>query len=208
MILKCPECGLQVSDKATTCPHCGYPINMGKQTSSVGNAPRKRLPNGFGQISKIKNRNLRNPYRVLVTVGKDSNGKPVVKPLYPQSYFHTYNEAYEALVEFHLKPGEISPYVTALELYYHWSKEHYARLTSDAAIRGFQSAWKRCSSLYGIRVSELTKEPLIECIREITSASIRAKIKVLFDLMLDYAIEKNVVANNVARSFRLNEVKN
>ena len=27
MLLKCPECELQVSDKAMVCPHCGYPMN-------------------------------------------------------------------------------------------------------------------------------------------------------------------------------------
>ena len=26
MLIKCPECKLQVSDKAITCPHCGYPL--------------------------------------------------------------------------------------------------------------------------------------------------------------------------------------
>ncbi|WP_366525888.1 zinc-ribbon domain-containing protein, partial [uncultured Parasutterella sp.] len=26
MLIKCPECELQVSDKAATCPHCGYPM--------------------------------------------------------------------------------------------------------------------------------------------------------------------------------------
>lgn len=26
MLKKCPECDLQVSDKALTCPHCGYPL--------------------------------------------------------------------------------------------------------------------------------------------------------------------------------------
>ena len=26
MLTKCPECDLQVSDKAYTCPHCGYPL--------------------------------------------------------------------------------------------------------------------------------------------------------------------------------------
>lgn len=26
MLIKCPECELQVSDKAMNCPHCGYPI--------------------------------------------------------------------------------------------------------------------------------------------------------------------------------------
>ena len=25
-LIKCPECGNQISDKAITCPHCGYPI--------------------------------------------------------------------------------------------------------------------------------------------------------------------------------------
>lgn len=26
-LMKCPECGLQVSDKALACPHCGYPLD-------------------------------------------------------------------------------------------------------------------------------------------------------------------------------------
>ena len=26
MLIKCPECELQVSDKALSCPHCGYPM--------------------------------------------------------------------------------------------------------------------------------------------------------------------------------------
>ena len=27
MIIKCPECGKDISDKALSCPHCGCPIN-------------------------------------------------------------------------------------------------------------------------------------------------------------------------------------
>lgn len=26
-IISCPECGKAISEKATACPHCGYPIN-------------------------------------------------------------------------------------------------------------------------------------------------------------------------------------
>lgn len=26
MLIKCPECGAAISDAATACPHCGYPI--------------------------------------------------------------------------------------------------------------------------------------------------------------------------------------
>lgn len=30
-IIKCPECGQQMSDNAKTCPHCGYQYNKEKQ---------------------------------------------------------------------------------------------------------------------------------------------------------------------------------
>lgn len=26
-LVKCPECGKEISDKTEKCPHCGYPIN-------------------------------------------------------------------------------------------------------------------------------------------------------------------------------------
>lgn len=26
MLIKCPECGKDISDQASSCPHCGYPI--------------------------------------------------------------------------------------------------------------------------------------------------------------------------------------
>ncbi|MDO4384502.1 MAG: zinc-ribbon domain-containing protein [Clostridia bacterium] len=25
-LIKCPECGLSISDKAAVCPNCGYPL--------------------------------------------------------------------------------------------------------------------------------------------------------------------------------------
>lgn len=35
MLLKCPECNGQVSDKATACPHCGAPVKTGKLPSGI-----------------------------------------------------------------------------------------------------------------------------------------------------------------------------
>ena len=65
-LIKCPECQLQVSDKAITCPHCGYPLDTKviKQQQRKTNK-RKRLPNGFGTISELKNQNLRKPFRAF-----------------------------------------------------------------------------------------------------------------------------------------------
>lgn len=46
MLLKCPECELQISDKATFCPHCGYPIqpDIKPRKPRNKNNKRKRLP--------------------------------------------------------------------------------------------------------------------------------------------------------------------
>lgn len=110
MLVKCPECELQVSDKAPACPHCGYPMKPSvKRKPRAKNNKRRRLPNGFGQISEIKNRNLRNPFRAMVTVGKTQDGKPICKPLKPDSYFSTYNDAYAALVEYNKNPYDSAP---------------------------------------------------------------------------------------------------
>ena len=119
MLIKCPECELQVSDKAISCPHCGFPLqpNIKPRKPRNKNNKRRRLPNGFGQISEIKNRNLRNPFRAMISVGKDSNGRPICKPLKPESYFPTYNDAYAALVEYNKNPYDLEPSITMKELY-------------------------------------------------------------------------------------------
>lgn len=79
MLITCLECGLQVSDKAIVCPHCGYPMKpeIVTKANRVSTNKRKRLPNGFGQISEIKKRNLRKPFRAMVTVGKTPTGRPI-----------------------------------------------------------------------------------------------------------------------------------
>ena len=33
-LINCPECGKEVSDKAGTCPNCGYPLKKNKGTPS------------------------------------------------------------------------------------------------------------------------------------------------------------------------------
>jgi DNA-directed RNA polymerase subunit RPC12/RpoP len=42
-LIKCPECGKEISDKATECPNCGYPI-AGMKTSGI---VRIKMPNNI-----------------------------------------------------------------------------------------------------------------------------------------------------------------
>lgn len=219
MLIKCSECELQVSDKAMTCPHCGYPLksDTGVKKKRTSNK-RKRLPNGFGQISEIKNRNLRKPFRAMVCVGKNNYGKFIIKPLKPNSYFETYNDAYAALVEYNKNPYDLSPSITVQELYEEWSEKYFKNLTSDASIRTITSAWNYCSSIYQMRVSDLRARHIKGCMNEgyriettgkhkgervYASASTKSRIKSLFNLMLDYAYEYEITDRNYARTFEI-----
>lgn len=216
MLVKCPECELQVSDKASTCPHCGYPMQPISRLRKPRNKnnKRRRLPNGFGQISEIKNRNLRNPFRAMVTVGKDEHGRPICKALKPESYFPTYNDAYAALVEYNKNPYDLNPSITVKELYDKWTEEYFKSVGS-ASVRGTEDAWKYCSAVYSMRVIELRARHIKGCMEEGTakvkgkeqtpSAAMKNRIKSLFNQMLDYAVEYELVDRNYSRTFTLTE---
>ncbi len=40
-MISCPECGKYISDKANTCPNCGYPVNPSNEPS-IPEQPKKR----------------------------------------------------------------------------------------------------------------------------------------------------------------------
>lgn len=208
MLTKCPECSLQVSDKALSCPHCGYPfqISAKKRVSTK----RMRLPNGFGSITEVTNKKLRNPFYARVCVGKTETGRPILKALKPQSYFDTYNHAYEALVEYHKNPYDLERNITVKELYDKWSEEYFESTTPGSA-RTIKAAWNYCSILYDMRVCDVRSRHIKGCINDgkyngkSPSPSTKEKIKSLFNLLLDYAREYEIVSVNYARTFSLSD---
>lgn len=38
-LIKCPECGKEISDKANACIHCGYPLNERKEDFGIRRTP-------------------------------------------------------------------------------------------------------------------------------------------------------------------------
>lgn len=217
MLIKCPECELQVSDKALSCPHCGYPMQpTAKRKPRNKNNKRRRLPNGFGQISEIKNRNLRNPFRAMITVGKTQEGRPICKPLKPKSYFTTYNDAYAALVEYNKNPYDLDSDITIKELYDEWSSKYFKNI-AESSIQGITAAWLYCSSVYDMRVADIRARHIKGCMDEgvaiikgkkrKTNANTKHRIKSLFNMLLDYALEYELVDRNYARTFACKESK-
>lgn len=181
-----------------------------------GKTKHMKLPNGFGRITKLNKKNLRNPYRVMITTGKDTTGKPVGKLLKPQAYFKTYNEAYEALMKYHEDPYSLNSTLTVEELYEKWSGSYFETLKSKSSSRTITSAWMYCSPLYKYPVNAIRARHIKGLIDEAqmtdekgnikqASSGTKARIKSLFNLMLDYAVEYEIVDRNYARTFELNK---
>lgn len=204
MLVKCPECELNVSDKAMSCPHCGYPIVKPPRQLARKRAKRKRLPNGFGQISEIKDRNLRKPFRAMVTVGKTHEGRPICRILKPEGYYETYNDAYAALLEYWKHPYDLDDNMTVKELFEKWYE------TTDKS-RQIMSAWYYCNSLYNMNVRDVKtkhikfaiEEGIFEYKGEIrhTSPDIKGRMKTVLNKLFDFAVERDLIEKNPARNY-------
>ena len=205
MLIKCPECELQVSDKALSCPHCGYQM---KQTKARVSTRMRRLPNGFGQITKLKSKNLREPYRAMVSIGKGSNGRPICKLLKPKAYFTTYNEAYAALVEYNKNPYQFDKEMTLTELYDKWIVTYVNSDKSDSAIATIRSAWNCCEPIKDLNVQQIRAyqiKGLLES--ESIKPTMIDRVQGLLTTLLDYAMQYEIVDKNVARIAKVSSKK-
>jgi site-specific recombinase XerD len=219
MLIKCPECDLPISDHAVYCPHCGYPLQPNKLVktySGTKNKRRMRLPNGFGQITEIKGKNLRNPFRVMVPAGKDETGRPISKLLKPKAYFRTYNEAYAALVDYNKDPYDPNNLITVDELYNLWIEKYKEKITVSR-LQTIKASWLYCGSIYQMYVRDVRPQHMKECIEngrkikdgvEVASSvpiTMKQNIKFVFNLLFDYAVECGIVDKNYARTFGVSE---
>lgn len=174
-------------------------------------AKRMRLPNGFGQISQIKNARLRNPYRAMVTVGKTEEGKPICKLLQPQAYFKTYNEAYAALIKYNTNPYENSGNMTVEELYKEWREVKEKEELSDTKLKEIDRSWKYCSAIYKTRLTDIKTQHVRDCVengeaivyghKQTANAQTQRKIKTLLNQLFDYALSYDLVNKNYARNY-------
>ena len=48
-LINCPECGKQISDKAASCPDCGYPL----QKSTIGNNRQLNVNNIEAEVKRL-----------------------------------------------------------------------------------------------------------------------------------------------------------
>ena len=133
----------------------------------------------------------------MVSVGKKPNGRPDSKIL---AYFETYNEAYAALVEYNRNPYDLDQAITIKELYEKWTENREVS-------RQYTSVWPYCEPVYNMKAQDIRVRHIKACmdIPEVPTA--KTRIKSLFNQMLDYALEYEIVQKNYARDFSVEQVE-
>lgn len=160
-----------------------------------------RLPNGFGQISKIK-KPLRNPYRAMISVGVNpETGHTVSKVL---GYYKTYNDAYQALMKYHNNPYDMTEGVMTLEQVHDRWYEEWSQKVSNITMGSMKAAWKRCSRFYQMNIRDIRPAHIKECIDQAPTAATKNNVKTLFNSIMDYALSFDLIEHNYARNFTAN----
>ena len=110
--------------------------------------------------------------------------------------------------------------MTLAELYEKWTAAYFATLESESSCRTIKSAWSYCHAIAGMRVKDLRTRHIKGIMEDgyiipsrgankgekvLASAGTKSRIKSMFNLMLDYALEYELVDKNYARTFELSD---
>lgn len=201
-LLKCPECRHDVSDKALTCPNCGYPMNMPSSTKPrIRNGKPTKLPNGYGTIYKMSGKRSR-PYRAMKT------DKWIIDPVTGKlkqirstiGYYQSREDAMIALANYNENPYDIkADSITFSEVYEKWSENYFPTLSNPSSVRTVTAAYAYCNGLYDMRMKDIKVSHLEGTILNAqVGDSTKSRIKSLFNMMYKYAVAHDIVEKDYA----------
>lgn len=201
-LIKCPECKHDISDKAISCPHCGYPMNSPTSTKPrVRNGKPTKLPNGYGCIYKLSGKR-RKPYAVRKTdkwIIDPSTGR--AKQTYINiGYYSSREEAMMALANYNENPYDIkTDSITFSEVYEKWSEGYFPTLSSPSSIRTIKAAYSYCNGLYDMRMKDIKTSHLEGAILNANVGdSTKGRMKSLFNMLYKYSISHDIVEKDYA----------
>jgi len=163
-----------------------------------------RLPNGYGSVHKLSG-NRRKPWTAVVTLGyakvETEDGPKSKRETLTLGYYEKRADAFDALVTYNKKPIGYRLKMTLEDLYDEYKKiyDTLNRSTSD----GYKAAWKHLEPIKDMEVRDIRKTDIQDVIDALVekgmSHSSYSKVKVLAGILLDKAMEDDVVDKNYAR---------
>lgn len=195
-LIKCPECSGTVSDKAISCPHCGYPMNTVTNTKSRSKRHKRptRAANGSGSIYNTGR--SKKPFRAVATTGFELDpvtykAKQVRKTI---GYFETREEAVVALALFKVNPLALPETTTVKEVYERWSAKHFEG-KKDGTIKKYKAAFNLLTPIQDKPFANVYLDEwqnIADCSEK--NAPTLKDYKILVGQLYKFAIQHDIVA--------------
>ena len=159
-----------------------------------------RNPNGFGSIKKLGGKRRR-PFGVYITTGWDMvNGKAkqIQKCI---GYYATRPEAMIALAEYNKNPYDIDKRSITFQQVYDILLDSKFNKMKPAAKSAYTGAYKKCASIYNIRMTELRKAHMQAIVDEYSdkSKALQSNFLKLFHAIYDFSLENDICEKDYSK---------
>ena len=143
---------------------------------------------------------LRNPYRVLITIGWEVKNGKVIQKRKTLGYFSSRKKANEALVSYNENPYDLdADKMTFEELYEKWSEEHFKTLANKSSMRSYRAAFNYSKTIHKMKIRDIKVRHIEKTIEDSeVGSSTKARMKVLYNLMFRYAMKHELIDKNYA----------
>ena len=181
-----------------------------------------KLPNGYGSVHKLSGAKRRKPWRARITDGYEYD--PIkdkqIQKYKTLGYYETKQQALQALASYNENPYDLdTDKITFSECYEKWTEDYFQKI-SPSAVRTVEASYKYCSSLYDMRMKDIRTYHLKGCMddgyiipeigkdkgkKRFASANTKSRMKSMFNLLFDYAVEHEIAIVNYARNFNIDD---
>lgn len=206
MLIRCPECEGTVSNKALSCPHCGYPINHVETTQKKKTTRSiKRRSNGSGTIVRLSGNRSR-PFEVRVNCHLDDRGYPVYDVL------GRYSDRIKAEIE--LSKYNENPYdldidkLTFSDVYKKFYRKKFEgkKKYSKSLKYCTSAAYKHCEQIHSLIFKNITIDQIQDILdNENLSHATMEHIKSLFTQMWKYGLQYDIVTKDISKFVSINK---
>lgn len=166
-----------------------------------------KLPNGYGTVYKLSG-NRRNPYVARKTIGweideKTNKKKQIVSTI---GYFPDRPTALQALADYNDNPYDlVMSNTTFSDIYERWKKEEFDENTNKSTMRNYTAAYKRCSAIHKMKMSDIRPYHLQQVLDSYTDMSYESvhRIRVLFNKMYKWCMAHDCIKKNYAENLKI-----
>lgn len=206
-LITCPECSGTVSDKAYSCPHCGYPMKSIPAPPKQHSRSKKRRPNGSGTVVKLSGKR-KNPFQVRVNTRINDKGYPVYDVIgnYPDRV-----TANIVLAEYNKKPYDVQirkqNFGQIFDAWYRWKyKADYKdkKAKKNSSQRCAIAAYKKCEVLHDMAMPDIRAQDMQNILDnpDLSHATLE-HIRNLFKQMYKYCLQFEIVEKDCTKFIQI-----